>query len=83
MKYRAEIDVMPLDELLDPEGKAVTNGLHDLALQQVEQVRVGKHITLNVEATDKHEAETLVKKACENLLVNPVIEKYQYHVAEA
>ena len=83
MKFRAEIDVMPLDELLDPEGKAVTNGLHDLSLQQVEQVRVGKHMTLNLEAKDKSQAENMVEKACKELLVNPVVEKYQYHVLEA
>ncbi len=82
MKFRAEIDVMPLDELLDPEGKAVTNGLHDLSLQQIEHVRVGKHMTLNLEAEDKSEAESMVEKACKELLVNPVIERYQYHVLE-
>jgi phosphoribosylformylglycinamidine synthase len=82
MKFRAEIDVMPLDELLDPEGKAVTNGLHDLSLQAIEQVRVGKHMTLSLEAEDKAEAESMVEKACKELLVNPVIERYQYHVLE-
>lgn len=82
MKYRAEINVMPLDELLDPEGKAVTKGLHDLSLQQVEEVRIGKHLTLNLEASNKEEAESLVEKACQDLLVNPVIEKYQFHVSE-
>ena len=82
MKFRAEIDVMPLDELLDPEGKAVTNGLRDLSLQAIEQVRVGKHMTLSLEAEDKAEAESMVEKACKELLVNPVIERYQYHVLE-
>lgn len=82
MKFRAEIDVMPLDELLDPEGKAVTNGLHDLSLQAIEQVRVGKHMTLSLDAEDKAEAESMVEKACKELLVNPVIERYQYHVLE-
>lgn len=83
MKFQAQINVMPLDELLDPEGKAVTHGLNDLSLSQVKQVRVGKHIVLTLEADNKEEAETIADRACQELLVNPVIEKYDYHVEEA
>jgi phosphoribosylformylglycinamidine synthase len=67
---------------LDPQGKAVTHGLHDLNMSQIQQVRIGKHLTLNLEADSKADAEALVEKACRELLVNPVIEKYDYHVVE-
>lgn len=83
MKFQAQINVMPLDELLDPEGKAVAHGLNDLSLSQVKQVRVGKHISITLEAASQEEAESIADKACQELLVNPVIEKYECHVEEA
>ena len=46
MKFRAEIDVMPLKALLDPQGKAVTASMKNLHLSEIENVRIGKHITL-------------------------------------
>lgn len=80
MKYKAEINVMPLDELLDPQGKVVTSGLHNLSLKSIDNVRIGKHLNLEVEANDEHEAEEMVQKACDQLLANPVIEKYEYEI---
>lgn len=82
MKFKAEIDVMPLDELLDPQGKVVANGLHSLSMKAVKDVRIGKHMTLNLEADNKEEAQSLVDNACKQLLVNPVIEKYNFYVYE-
>ena len=51
--FRASIDVMPHDNLLDPQGKAVTGAMGNLGLPEISGVRIGKHITLHVEATDK------------------------------
>jgi phosphoribosylformylglycinamidine synthase len=81
MKYKAEIKVMPLEELLDPQGKAVTSGLRNLGIQGVDNVRVGKHIQVEVKASSKEQAEELVQKACEKLLANPVIEDYDFEVS--
>lgn len=53
MIYAVHINVMPLKELLDPQGKAVMSGLSNLGLKGVEDVRIGKHITLQVEAASK------------------------------
>ncbi len=47
MKYIAHINVMPLKELLDPQGKAVNNSLHNLGLSHIQDVRIGKHISLH------------------------------------
>jgi phosphoribosylformylglycinamidine synthase subunit PurS len=82
MKYIAHINVMPLKELLDPQGKAVNNSLHNLGLTQVDGVRIGKHITLNIEAGSKQEAETMATDACKKLLANPVMEQYDVTVIE-
>ena len=56
MKFKAEIDVMPLDALLDPQGKAVTNSMKNIGLAQIDGVRIGKHIRLFVEAASMAEA---------------------------
>jgi phosphoribosylformylglycinamidine synthase subunit PurS len=82
MKYTAHINVMPLKELLDPQGKAVNNSLHNLGLGQVENVRVGKHITLTVEAASKDEAGKITEEACKKLLVNQVMESFDFTLVE-
>jgi phosphoribosylformylglycinamidine synthase len=83
MKYTAHINVMPLKELLDPQGKAVTNSLHNLGLTQIGDVRVGKHITLQLEAASKDEAAQLAQDACKKLLANQVMESFDVTIVEA
>ncbi len=83
MKFIAHINIMPLKELLDPQGKAVNGSLHNLGLHQVQDVRIGKHITLSLEAADKTEAEQLTTEACKKLLANQVMEAFDFTVMEA
>lgn len=83
MKYIAEIDVMPLKALLDPQGKAVTNTLHNIGFKTVENVRIGKHINLNIEAKDQNEAEAKIKEICSQVLSNPIMEYFEYTIQEA
>lgn len=80
MKFKAEINIMPLKELLDPQGKAVGLGLHNLGLGQVENVRIGKHIHMEIEAATKEEAEKMTETACKKLLANLIMESYQFTV---
>lgn len=82
MKFIAHINVMPHKELLDPQGKAVNNGLHNLGLEKVQSVRIGKHITLDIDAASKEEAEQLTEEACKKLLANQVMEAYEYSIIE-
>lgn len=82
MQYTAHINIMPLKELLDPQGKAVNSSLHNLGLSQIQNVRVGKHITLALEAKDKAEAESLVTDACKKLLANQVMESFDISISE-
>lgn len=82
MKFTAHINIMPLKELLDPQGKAVSGSLHNLGLTQVQDVRVGKHITLHIDAATKEEAENTTKDACKKLLANQVMESFDYQITE-
>ncbi|MFM6947348.1 MAG: phosphoribosylformylglycinamidine synthase subunit PurS [Flavobacteriales bacterium] len=83
MKFKAEIDVMPLDALLDPQGKAVTNSMKNIGLPEIEGVRIGKHIRLFVEAANKEEASQKVDTACKKMLANQIMESYTFVLSEA
>ena len=82
MKYKANIDIMPLDELLDPQGKAVGSALKKLGIDSLLKVRVGKHILLEIEAEHEDDAKLKVEKACKKMLANPVIEQFQYELEQ-
>jgi phosphoribosylformylglycinamidine synthase len=73
---------MPLKDLLDPQGKAVMNGLHQLGISAIQDVRVGKHITLSVDATDEAAALSLARQAAQQLLANPVMEFFEVSLAD-
>ncbi|GAB4150820.1 MAG: phosphoribosylformylglycinamidine synthase subunit PurS [Bacteroidia bacterium] len=83
MKFKAEIDVMPLKALLDPQGKAVTGSMKNLGLPEIENVRIGKHISLEIEAPNKEVAAAKVDEACKKLLANQIMEFYEFHITEA
>jgi phosphoribosylformylglycinamidine synthase len=78
MNFKAAIDIMPLEALLDPQGKAVRNSMINLGLKEIDHVRIGKHITLHIEAKSEKEASAKIKEACEKLLVNQVMEYYSF-----
>jgi phosphoribosylformylglycinamidine synthase len=80
MKFTVQVKVMPLKELLDPQGKAVMSGLANLGIKQVDDVRLGKNITLQVEAASADEAKQIAEEASKKLLANPVMEYYEVAV---
>jgi phosphoribosylformylglycinamidine synthase PurS subunit len=80
MIFQASIDIMPLPALLDPQGKAVSNNMQHVGLPEISGVRIGKHITLNIEAPDQSTAETKVQEACEKLLANTIMEQFSFTV---
>ena len=77
MNFTAQIKVMPLKDLLDPQGKAVLGGLHNLGLSNVGDVRIGKHIDVQIEATSKEEAHQIATEAAVKLLSNQVMENFE------
>jgi phosphoribosylformylglycinamidine synthase len=83
MRFKAEINVMPLKALLDPQGKAVTASMKNIGLPEIENVRIGKHISLEVEAPDKETARKKVEIACKKLLANPIVEYFEFSIEES
>jgi phosphoribosylformylglycinamidine synthase subunit PurS len=80
MRFTAQIDVMPQKEILDPQGKAVLLGLKNLGVNGVGDVRIGRHISLEFEASDEAAAEQIVENACKKLLANLIMETYTYTI---
>lgn len=81
MKFLAEIKVMPHKELLDPQGKAVLNGLSKMNLSAIQNVRIGRNIELHIDALSQADADAQTKEACEKLLVNKIMEQYTYKLS--
>ena len=82
MRFKAEIDVMPLDALLDPQGKAVTSSMQNIGLEEISEVRVGRHVRLMVDAASEGEAKLKVDEACKKLLANQIMESYTFQIEE-
>ena len=80
MKFNVQVKVMPLKELLDPQGKAVITGLGNLGLKRISEVRVGKNISLQIDAANAEEAKSIAEEASKKLLANPVMEYFEISV---
>lgn len=81
MIFKAEIDIMPHKEILDPQGKAVKKGLDNLGLKEIDGVRIGKHITLTIDASNENNARDKVDLACKKLLANLIMEEYTFTIS--
>ena len=81
-KFIAHIDVMPLKEILDPQGKEVTGSMKNLGLSEISNVRIGRHITLEIEAANQDIATEKVDIACKKLLANLIMENYTFKIEE-
>ncbi len=81
MTYTVQVKVMPLKDLLDPQGKAVLGGLSNLGITGVTDVRIGKHIDLQVEADSPEAAKAIAEEAAKKLLANAVMEAFTVEVA--
>ena len=80
MNFSVQVKVMPLKELLDPQGKAVMGGLQNLGIRAILDVRMGKTIQLQVEASSSDEAKKIAEDASKKLLANPVMEYFEVSV---
>ena len=82
-KFKAEINVMPLKALLDPQGKAVTGSMKNIGLPEITNVRIGKHISLEIEAATKEAAQKKAEEACKKLLANAIMEFFEITLEES
>ena len=77
MTFTAQVKVMPLKELLDPQGKAVLGGIRNLGLSAIRDVRIGKNISLQIEADTRENAKQIAEEVAGKLLANPVMEMFE------
>jgi phosphoribosylformylglycinamidine synthase len=80
MKFLAEINIMPLKALLDPQGKAVTASMKNIGFKNVNNVRMGKHITLELDVESEQVAKKIIDDSCKKILSNPIMESYEFTV---
>jgi phosphoribosylformylglycinamidine synthase PurS subunit len=76
----ARIIVMPKPVVNDPQGITVRQGLATLGFREISDVRIGKYIEMNLEASSEHEARQRVEAMCKQLLANHVIEDYRFEI---
>ena len=80
MQFLVKIEIMPRKELLDPQGKAVTNGLNNIGCTQINDVRVGKCITYTTIADNETVAFAEAEHATTKLLANLIMESYNISI---
>jgi phosphoribosylformylglycinamidine synthase subunit PurS len=81
-RYRVAVHIVPRRGVLDPQGKAVADALHSLGFGGVQDVRVGRHLVIDTQATAAAEAEETVRAMCTRLLANPVTEDFEIAAVE-
>lgn len=74
--YRVPVQIVPRPGILDPQGAAVVGALRSLGFDSVSDVRIGRFITVDVNAETPDAATAAVRSMCEKLLANPVIEDF-------
>lgn len=78
MRYEVSVRVMPLEELLDPQGKAIGDLLKGQGFDKVSGFRAGKHYQFELEASDEDAARQVVNRVCSTVLSNPVMEGFEF-----
>ena len=81
--FRSKIIVTLRKSILDPQGKAVEHGIHSLGYTAVKSVRIGKIVELSIDASNKEEAERVIREVSEKLLANPVMEDFTFTIEES
>ena len=79
---KARVTIVLKNGVHDPQGEAVEGTLKHLGFSEVQGVRVGKYVELNLDSLSKEKAKVQVEAMCKKLLANPVIESYSFEVSE-
>ncbi len=77
---KAKIYVQLKANVLDPQGKAVTNSLHNLGYTEVIETRISKYIEMRFRNDNREQVSQEVKQICQDLLANPNTETYHYEI---
>lgn len=78
--YKAKVNITLRKSILDPKGKAAHHALQNLGLKDIQDVRIGKFIEMNIDADSKDEARELAETACTQLLANEVMEDFKIEI---
>jgi phosphoribosylformylglycinamidine synthase PurS subunit len=78
----AKVYVTPKKAILDPQGKAIANSLHELRYEEITDVRMGKYLELRLTGLARPQAEQRVEEMCRRLLANSVIEDFRFEIVE-
>jgi phosphoribosylformylglycinamidine synthase PurS subunit len=81
--FKAVVYVTLKESVLDPQGNAVKGGLHSLGFDEVNDVRIGKYMEVELNVASRAAAEERLTEMCEKLLANTVIEDYRFELVEA
>jgi len=78
--FHSKVFVTLKKSILDPQGKAVEQGIHSLGFESVGNVRIGKYIEMDIDTNLHAEAEQMTKQISEKLLANLVMESFSYTI---
>lgn len=79
---KAKIHITLKNGVLDPQGRAIAGALHNMGYAEVDDVRQGKYIEVDLKTSDADAAKKTVDKICASLLANTVVENYKYELVE-
>jgi phosphoribosylformylglycinamidine synthase subunit PurS len=82
MRFKCEVDISPRKDILDPQGDAVVKALANLGFSGIAEVKVGKYLTIALEAESAEAAQSTLDEMCRKLLANPITEDYTARVKE-
>ncbi|GGJ31993.1 MULTISPECIES: phosphoribosylformylglycinamidine synthase subunit PurS [Paenibacillus] len=77
---KATVHVTIKESVLDPQGATVQGALHSLGFNEVESLRIGKFMEIELDTDNREEAEQRLKVMCEKLLANTVVEDYRFEL---
>ncbi len=77
LTYKASIKITLRNGILDVQGKAVEKALHSIGYDTINNVRIGKYITLIIQAETEELAFDKTNSACRELIANPIIEDFE------
>ena len=80
---RAKVDIMLKKTVADPQGVTIKHALESLGYKEVDDVRIGKLVTVMLKIDDKQKGEKKLDEMCKKLLANPIIEDYSFTIEEA